>query len=108
MDHHPTDPTDVEQQPDTGDLIDPDAEDAPPPPVTDPDDPSYVEPAAAAVPVNPANLLPPPGAGLGEHLLNDQRLPAGQATDVPTAPARLDTTGISPLDDPERDPGGHA
>lgn len=45
-------------EPDTADLIGRDAPDPPPAPVTDPDDPSYVEPAPAAVRVNPELLLP--------------------------------------------------
>lgn len=43
---------------DTGDLVDPDAPDPIPEEVTDPADPSWVEPAPEAVPVDPDRLLP--------------------------------------------------
>lgn len=38
--------------PDTGDLIDPSAEDPDPDVITDPDHPDYVEPASEATPVD--------------------------------------------------------
>lgn len=59
MDHQP-DTGDIAagHVPDTGDLIDKSAPDPQPEQVTDPTDPSYCEPAHAAVRVNPHNLLP--------------------------------------------------
>jgi hypothetical protein len=48
----------TENTPDTGDLIGRDAPDPQPQPVTDPHDPSHVEPAYVAVRVNPTNLIP--------------------------------------------------
>lgn len=53
----PTDPVNTDNVPDTGDLIDPHAHDPRPQPVDDPDDPSYVEPAAAAVRVDPDRMV---------------------------------------------------
>lgn len=75
----PDDTTQPVFVPDTGDLIDKTLPDPPPAEVTDPDDPSYVEPDPSAVRVNPDLLLP-------------------VGTSLPSAPD----------DDPERDPEGHA
>lgn len=52
----PTDATTTQPVyvPDTGDLVDHALPDPPPAPVTDPDDPSWVEPAQDAVLVDPA------------------------------------------------------
>lgn len=58
MDQQP-EPQDTEHVPDTGDIIDPHAEDPTPAEVTDPSDPNWVEPAADARAVDPALLLPP-------------------------------------------------
>lgn len=87
-------PTDTEQIPDTGDLIDKTAHDLRPRPVCDPTDPSYVEPARGAVPVNPHRLLP--------------ILPAPPRTDPPTSGTVGTSLPDAPGDDPERDPEGHA
>jgi hypothetical protein len=81
----PTDPVNTEHVPDTGDLIDPHAYDPQPQPVDDPDDPSYVEPAHAAVRVDATRMVPAddPATSLGAALLADQQLPAAHADEFP-------------------------
>lgn len=76
----------AEPEPDTADLISREAPDPPPAAVTDPDDPSCVEPAPAAVRVNP-DLLLPPGSPEPDPAPAPPPLPSGTVgTSLPDAP----------------------
>lgn len=85
-------------QPDTGDLIDVTAPDPTPQPVTDPDDPSYVEPDPSAVPVNADLLLPadPPPASEAPtaEYMSDARYKTRQTQDL----TDLETVELPPGD----------
>lgn len=74
------------------------AADPRPEPVTDPDSPDWVEPAPAAVRVNPANLLAP---------FTAPRWPAQTPVTDPLPGGEVGTSlPQAPDDDPERNPEG--